>query len=75
MKKTFGKLAREKRTALGISMEETSARCGISGRGYSNIERNISKPKLSNLLAIAAVLDIDLGELNCLKPTIDESEV
>lgn len=29
-------------------------------------------PKLSNLLAIAAVFDIDLGDLNCLKPVLNE---
>lgn len=64
---------RKKRTAMDISIEETAARSGISGRGYSNLERNCYKPKLSNLLAIAAVLDIDLGELNSLKPALEKS--
>ncbi len=74
MTKTFGELVRDKRKTLGISIEEASARCGISGRGYGNIELNHAEPKLSNLLAIAAALDIDLGELNCLKPVPDTSE-
>ena len=74
MKTTLGELIREKRATLGISIEEASARCKISSRGYGNIELNHAEPKLSNLLAIAAVLDIDLGELNCLKPVLDKNE-
>lgn len=66
-KRDFGSLVREKRRAKGLSIEAAAARCGISGRGLSNLERGISEPLLPNLLTIAAALEIDLGELDTLK--------
>ena len=36
----------------------------MSERGLEQIELGDTNPKLSNVLNIAAVLDIDMGELN-----------
>lgn len=74
MKKNFGNLIREKRKSMGIGMLEAAERCGVSTRGYGNIELGHAEPKLSNLLAIAATLQIDLGELNCLVNGTAEEE-
>lgn len=70
--KSFGSLIRAKRKEQGIRIEEMAKRCGISSRGYGNIELGYASPKLGNLLAIATVLSIDLGELNVLKTGTDE---
>lgn len=73
-KKSFGGLIRAKRKEQNLKIKELSARCGISNRGYGNIELGHASPKLDHLLSIAAALDIDLGELNYLKPEAGKSE-
>ncbi len=74
MEKTFGDLVREKRRSMGLNIIDAAKRCNVSSRGYCNIELNHADPKLSSLLAIAAMLQIDLGELNFLKAAMTQDE-
>lgn len=60
----FGKIVRDKRERKGMSLERTAELCGLSVQGLELIELGDSNPKLSSVLSIASVLDIDLGELN-----------
>ena len=59
----FGKIVRDRRERLGLSISETAERCGLSTRGLELIELGDSDPKLSSVLRIAAALNIDLGEI------------
>ena len=60
----FGRMVRERREALDLSIEAAAALCKMSYKGLEDIELGDSDPKLSNVLNIAAVLGIDLGGLN-----------
>lgn len=60
----FGRIVRDKREKLGLTITEAAERCGLSARGLEAIELGDSDPKLSSVLRIAANLDIDLGEIN-----------
>ena len=60
----FGRMVREHREALDISIEEAAALCNMSYKGLEEIELGDSDPKLSNVLNIASALGIDLGGLN-----------
>lgn len=55
---------RERREKKKLSLKKVSELCGMSERGLEQIELGDTNPKLSNVLNIAAVLDIDMGELN-----------
>lgn len=59
----FGRIVRNKRERLGLTIGEAAERCGMSARGLELIELGDSDPKLSSVLRIAAVLDINLGEI------------
>lgn len=65
----FGKIVRDKRERLGLTISEAAERCSLSARGLELIELGDSDPKLSSVLRIAVVLDIDLGEINSTKNT------
>ena len=58
----FGRIVRERREKKKLSLKKVSELCGMGERGLEQIED--TNPKLSNVLNIAAVLDIDMGELN-----------
>ena len=60
----FGRIVREKRERLGLTIKEAAERCALSDRGLELIELGDSNPKLSSVLNIAHALDIDLGEIN-----------
>lgn len=62
--KHFGRMVRERREALGLSIEVAAGLCKMSYKGLEQIELGDSDPKLSNVLSIAAALGIDLGGLN-----------
>ena len=66
----FGKIVREKRERLGLSLSEAAERCGLSIRGLELIELGDSDPKLSNVLRIAAALNIDLGDIESCVPVL-----
>jgi transcriptional regulator with XRE-family HTH domain len=59
----FGRIVRDKREKLGLTITEAAERCGLSARGLEAIELGDSDPKLSSVLRIAANLDIDLGDI------------
>ena len=63
----FGRMVRNKRELRRMSIEHTAELCGLSAVGLSLIEFGDSNPKLSTVLSIARVLDIDLGELNSIE--------
>lgn len=64
----FGRMVREKRERCGLTIAEAAELCGISGRGLSQIELGDAIPKLSTFIRIAAVLKINLGDIECCKP-------
>ena len=64
----FGKLARDKRERQRLTISEAAEKCGLSSRGLEMIELGDSDPKLSSVLNIAHVFEIDLGEVNICKP-------
>ena len=66
----FGRIVRERREALGLSIEDAAALCKMSYKGLEGIELGDSYTRLSSVLNIAATLDIDLGELNSCVPVL-----
>jgi transcriptional regulator with XRE-family HTH domain len=66
----FGRLVREKRERLGLTIREAAELCGLSERGLELIELGDSDPKLSSVLRIASVLQIDLGEISSSLPLL-----
>lgn len=65
----FGRLAREHRERRKLTIEKTAELCGMSYKGYEEIELGDSDPKLSSVLNIAAALEMDLGILNSCVPS------
>ena len=66
--KQFGRLVRDRREQLGLTIAKVAERCGLSVHGYGNIELGDSDPKLSHAVKIAAVLNIGMGELSAMLP-------
>lgn len=64
----FGRIVREKRERLHMTLAQTAELAELSVTGLSMIELGDTDPRLSSIVSIAAVLDIDLGELNACKP-------
>lgn len=64
----FGRMVRERREALGLSIERAAELCGMSYKGLEEIELGDSDPKLSNVLKIAKELGLDLDGLNFCLP-------
>ena len=70
--RNFGRILRECREKIGWTIREAAERCGMSEKGYELIELGDSDPKLSNILNIGRVFNLDLGILNSCIP--DEKE-
>ena len=68
----FGRIVRDRRERMHLTIAKTAELAGLSGPGLTLIEFGDSDPKLSNVLHLEAVLNIDLGDLNACKP--DKSE-
>lgn len=66
--RNFGRIVRDKRERLRYTIAYTAERCGLSERGLTLIEMGDTDPKLSSILRIADVLDIDLGDIDACKP-------
>ena len=66
--RNFGRLVREKRERKHLTIARTAELAGLTPEGLSHIELGDSVPKLSSVLSIAAVLDIDLGDIEECKP-------
>ena len=64
----FGRIVRQHRETLGLSIETAAALCKMSYKGLEEIELGDSDPKLSSVLNICAALGIDLRELNSCVP-------
>lgn len=71
MQKTqhFGRMVREHRKKLGLSIEKAAELCGISYRGLAKIEFGDSDPRLTTVLNIAAGMKMDMRELNSCVPS------
>lgn len=54
------RLLREKRIALGLSMNAVATRAGLSHTMVSRVERELRKPTLDTLLRISGAMEIDL---------------
>lgn len=66
--KHFGRIVRDNRERKRLTIAKTAELAGLSGPGLTMIEFGDSDPKLSSIVKLAAVLDIDLGDLNACKP-------
>lgn len=68
--KHFGRKVRERRESKGWSIKYVAELCDICDKCLEQIELGDTDPKLSNVLKIAAVLEMDLGELNSCIPAL-----
>lgn len=59
----LGNLIRQKRERKHLTVAHAAELCGISDRGLALIELGDVDPKLSSVLKIAAVLEINLGDV------------
>ena len=66
--RNFGRIVREKRERKRLSMSRTAELAGMTEEGLSLIELGDYNPKLSSVLCIATVLEIDLGDIEKCKP-------
>lgn len=57
------RLLREKREALGLSMNTVATRAGLSHTMVSRVERELRKPTLDTLLRITGAMGIELWPL------------
>lgn len=64
----FGRIVRDKRERLKMTIAQAAELAELSEAGLILIEMGDTNPKLSSITSLAAVLDIDLGELNACKP-------
>jgi transcriptional regulator with XRE-family HTH domain len=62
----LGRLVYERRKALGLTLDEAAARCGLrSDTNIQDIERGKSRdPKLTTAMAISRGLDIPIDDLD-----------
>ena len=67
----LGRMVRERREALGLSIEKAAELCGMSYKGLEEIELGDSDPKLSSILNISAALGIALEERNSCIPVLN----
>ena len=70
----FGRIVRDKRERKRLTVARAAELAGLSSPGLTMIEFGDSDPKLSSILNLATVLDIDLGELNACKTERSEEE-
>ena len=73
--KHFGRIVRDKRERKRLTVARAAELADLSGPGLTMIEFGDSDPKLSSILNLATVLDIDLGELNACKPERSEETI
>jgi transcriptional regulator with XRE-family HTH domain len=59
----FGRTIREVRNRRGVSQENLALRCGLDRTYVSGIERGVRNPSLTNILKIAAALEVHPSEL------------
>lgn len=59
----FGQAIRGIRNRRGVSQESLALQCGLDRTYISGIERGTRNPSLTNILKIAAALDVHPAEL------------
>lgn len=59
MKEQLGKLIRDNREKKCLSQEQLAEKCGVTDKCISNIELGKSDPKLSTVMKICSVLEMD----------------
>jgi transcriptional regulator with XRE-family HTH domain len=59
----FGQAMRTIRNRRGVSQESLALQCGLDRTYISGIERGTRNPSLTNILKIAAALDVRPAEL------------
>ena len=59
----FGRYIRYLRAGRNLTQEEVAHRAGIHVTYLSGVERGIRNPSLKNIRAIAAALDVRVGDL------------
>jgi transcriptional regulator with XRE-family HTH domain len=59
----FGQAIRAIRNRRGVSQESLALQCGLDRTYISGIERGTRNPSLTNILKLAAALDVHPGEL------------
>lgn len=64
----LGRIIRDKRERKKLTVAKAAELAGISEMCLEFIELGDSNPKFSSIVKIAAVLDMDLGDLNSCKP-------
>lgn len=62
-KEEFGNLIRESRENKRLSQEQLAEKCNVTDKSISNIELGKSDPKLSTVMRICKVLEIDVNAL------------
>ncbi len=72
--RNLGRLIREKRERCGLTVAQAAELCGLSDRGLTLIELGDVVPKLSSFIRIAAVLGINLGDIESCKPSDTSKE-
>jgi transcriptional regulator with XRE-family HTH domain len=70
--RNFGRLVRDKRERKHLTVAHAAELAGLSETGLTMIELGDTNPKLSSITSLATVLDIDLGDLNPCKPSLEE---
>lgn len=60
---SLGERLRERRRALGLTLQTVADRAGLTAGFISQVERGLAAPSLSSLTAIGRVLDLDPGAL------------
>ncbi len=62
-KERFGKFIRDSRENKNMSQEQLAEKCNVTDKSISNIELGKSDPKLSTVMRICNVLEIDVNAL------------
>ncbi len=76
MKEKFGKLIRENREKKNLSQEQLAEKCGVTDKCISNIELGKSDPKLSTVMKLCAILEVDavvLSQFSHIQDNNDEN--
>lgn len=63
LSRNFGQIVRDCRERKKWTLEYAAELCGMSVKGLEKIELGDSNPKLSTIIKLANVLDMDIGIL------------
>ena len=67
----FGKMIRERRTVLGMTVETLAEKANRSDREVRDIELGKAEPKFRTTLLLCDVCKVDIGELKAFMPQDD----